>query len=167
MIEPFPSFFPSPWEPNVIANLVFVIRDGRILLIRKKRGLGAGKINGPGGKLELGETALEAAVRETEEELRIVPKDLVEAGELFFDFADGLKLHCFVFRGTEFEGIPTETDEAFPEWYSLDSIPYDQMWPDDIDWLPLVINSRNFRGWYRFSGETILRKKVLVLPDPN
>src|SRR5512136_179536 len=50
----------SRWEPTERANLCFVIRDGQILLIRKKRGLGAGKMNGPGGRLEAGETALAA-----------------------------------------------------------------------------------------------------------
>jgi 8-oxo-dGTP diphosphatase len=42
---------------------LFVIRDGHILLIHKKRGLGAGKINGPGGRIDLGESPQECAVR--------------------------------------------------------------------------------------------------------
>ena len=39
------------WEPEQVATLLFVIKDTEVLLIHKKRGLGAGKINGPGGKL--------------------------------------------------------------------------------------------------------------------
>ena len=54
------------WQPRQYANLCFIVKDGRVLLIRKKRGLGAGKINAPGGKLESGETALGAAIRETQ-----------------------------------------------------------------------------------------------------
>ena len=50
-------------------TLLFVIRAGQILLIHKKRGLGAGKINGPGGRLHLGESPLHGAVREVKEEL--------------------------------------------------------------------------------------------------
>ncbi len=46
----------TTWEPKERATLLFVIKEGQILLIRKKRGLGAGKINGPGGRLEPGET---------------------------------------------------------------------------------------------------------------
>ena len=57
------------WRAVHHATLTFVIRNEQILLIRKKRGLGAGKINGPGGKLDPGETPLQAAIRETEEEL--------------------------------------------------------------------------------------------------
>ena len=56
------------WQPRQLANLCFIVKDGRVLLIRKKRGLGAGKINGPGGRLEPGETTLAAAIRETQEE---------------------------------------------------------------------------------------------------
>ena len=54
----------SAWSAVDRATLLFVIRDGQILLIRKKRGLGAGKINGPGGKLDPGETWRAAAIRE-------------------------------------------------------------------------------------------------------
>ena len=56
------------WQPKERATLLFVLRDGQILLIHKKRGLGAGKINAPGGRLENGETPLAAAIRETQEE---------------------------------------------------------------------------------------------------
>ena len=59
------------WVATDIATLVFVLRDNEVLLIRKKRGLGAGKINGPGGKLEAGETPRQCALREVREELCI------------------------------------------------------------------------------------------------
>ena len=40
------------WTPTERAALCFVVTGGRVLLIRKKRGLGAGKVNGPGGRLD-------------------------------------------------------------------------------------------------------------------
>jgi hypothetical protein len=46
------------WTSVDRTTLLFVVAGGRILLIRKKRGLGAGKINGPGGRIEDGESAL-------------------------------------------------------------------------------------------------------------
>jgi 8-oxo-dGTP diphosphatase len=52
----------STWTPRDRAVLLFVIRGGQALLIRKKRGLGAGKINAPGGRIEAGESPEEAAV---------------------------------------------------------------------------------------------------------
>ena len=42
----------ATWNAVDVATLLFVIKDGRALLIRKKRGLGAGKINAPGGRLD-------------------------------------------------------------------------------------------------------------------
>lgn len=89
------------WKPKDPATLVFVTRGARILLIRKKRGLGAGKINAPGGRLEPGETPLQAAIRETQEELHITPKQLTYAGENLFQFVDGYSIHVYVFKATE------------------------------------------------------------------
>jgi len=153
--------FPSDWRPNMVANLVFLTRGEEVLLIHKKTGLGAGKINGPGGKLEPGETALDAAVREVREELLITPTGLRERGALHFDFVDGLRLHCTVFRGDGFDGVPTETREARPEWFRFDEIPYDRMWPDDRHWLPGMLRGSRFRAWFRFDGETMLSKSVV------
>ena len=153
------------WEPNMRANLLFVIRDGQVLLIHKKRGLGAGKLNGPGGKIEPGETALEAAVREVEEELCIVPHDPEKRGELHFAFVDGLHLHCTVFRAGGFDGEPTETDEAKPEWFDFNSIPYDRMWADDVLWLPGVLSGKRFRAWFDFDGEEMLTESIEWLED--
>lgn len=152
--------FPATWEPNMVANLVFLTRGEDVLLIHKKTGLGAGKINGPGGKLEPGETAIEAAVREVEEELLITPTGLEEMGELHFDFVDGLRLHCTVFRGTGFEGTPTETREAKPEWFPIAEIPLDRMWADDRYWLPDMLAGKKFLAWFRFDDETMLSRKV-------
>lgn len=155
-VEPFPKH----WQPTMWANLVFLTRGDQVLLIHKKTGLGAGKINGPGGKLEEGETALAAAIREVREELCLEVGHIEERGELHFDFVDGLRLHCAVFLGSEFSGIPTETREARPEWFRLDELPFDQMWPDDQYWLPGLLEGRCFRAWFRFDGEEMLSRGV-------
>ena len=152
--------FPADWKPNMIANLVFLTRGDEVLLIHKKTGLGAGKINGPGGKLESGETALEAAFREVEEELCIVPHALEERGVLHFDFVDGLKLHCTVFLGSGFDGTPAETREARPEWFPVQQLPLDRMWADDRHWLPQMLAGQRFQAWFRFDGEKMLSKEV-------
>jgi len=149
------------WEPRERATLCFLIQDGQILLIRKKRGLGAGKINGPGGRIEPGEEPHECAVRETSEEVGLTPLNVQNRGELHFQFADGYSLHCAVFVAHEFTGDLLETDEALPIWTPLDSIPYDEMWADDIHWLPGVIQGGTFRGYFHFDGEKMLSKHLL------
>lgn len=149
------------WEPRERATLCFLIQDGQILLIRKKRGLGAGKINGPGGRIEPGEEPHECAVRETSEEVGLTPLNVQNRGELHFQFADGYSLHCAVFVAHEFTGDLIETDEALPIWTPLDNIPYDEMWADDIHWLPGVIAGGTFRGYFHFDGEKMLSKHLL------
>lgn len=146
--------------------LCFVRESGRLLLIRKRRGLGAGKINGPGGKLEPGESRPAAAVRETEEEIGVTPTGLREAGELWFDFADGFRLHCAVFTAEGRIGEPHETEEAFPFWCAEDALPYPEMWADDAHWLPLMLEGKRFEGRFRFDGDTMLFKDVRILENP-
>ena len=146
----------AAWQATDTATLVFVIRDGRILLIRKKRGLGAGKINGPGGRLDPGETPFDCAVRETQEELRTTPIGLERLGELRFQFVDGYGIHVFVFRADDYEGEPTETVEAAPIWAPLDAIPFEEMWADDRVWLPLLLQRRRFSGRFIFDGDRMV-----------
>ena len=50
------------WVPEQVATLMFITKGERVLLIRKKRGLGAGKINGPGGRIEENETPAACAI---------------------------------------------------------------------------------------------------------
>lgn len=149
------------WQPVDKGTILFVISDGQILLIHKKRGLGAGKINGPGGRLDDGETPLECAIREVEEELRISPSGVGEVGELQFQFVDGYSIHVWVFRATDYVGTPQETDEADPLWTPISEIPYDRMWPDDRIWLPLLLADRPFLGRFVFDGDRMLDHELI------
>ena len=95
----------SSWQPRELATLCFVLDKGRILMIRKKRGLGAGKINGVGGRLEPGELPLAGILREAQEELGITLIDPKKRGELHFQFLDGYSLFCTVFVASRFDGV--------------------------------------------------------------
>ncbi len=146
----------STWQPEQRATLVFVICASRVLLIHKKRGLGAGKINGPGGRIDPGETELACAIREAQEELRITPTGLEQSGALLFQFTDGLSIHVTVFRASGHLGEPEETDEAKPLWVALDAIPYEQMWADDRLWIPLMLAGKKFVGRFLFDDDALL-----------
>ena len=152
------------WTPRERGVLCFIFRERELLLIHKKRGLGGGKINAPGGKIEPGETPLAAAIRETQEEVGLTPLDPQPLGELFFQFTDGYSLHCIAFRAEGCEGSAVETEEAVPLWTALDAIPYEAMWADDIGWLPLLIAGRAFRGYFLFDGDAMLQHRIEVLP---
>ena len=151
------------WKARDPATLVFVIRDGQILLIRKKRGLGLGKVNGPGGKLDPGENAVDCARRECYEELGIRVHDLECMGEHKFQFTDGYSIHCWVFRTSSYEGEAVETDEAVPLWTTLDAIPYDEMWEDDRMWLPLLIDGQCFSARWVFDDDRMLDHDIRLV----
>jgi len=153
------------WEPKERAVLCYIRHEGKLLLIRKKTGLGAGKVNVPGGRIEAGETAADAAARETREEGCVNPTGLVQAADLSFVFTDGYSLHGTVFVADGFEGTPAETDEADPFWRSEDDIPYGEMWEDDAVWLPLVLEGQYVSGRFIFDGDTMLSHRIEVGRD--
>lgn len=148
------------WEAVDKATLLFALKDDEILLIRKKRGLGAGKINGPGGKLEAGETPRQCAMREVREEVCISILDAEPRGELRFQFTDGYSIHVYVFVSERFEGEPAETDEALPIWFKQSEIPYQEMWADDRIWLPRVLDGSVVTGKFIFSNDIMIGHEV-------
>lgn len=151
------------WTPGIRATLMFIEDEAerKVLLIRKKRGFGQGKINGPGGKLDPGESELDCAVRETEEELGVTALNSRKRGELWFQFVDGLAMHVAVFHATEHTGVAAETEEAAPLWTSVDDIPFEQMWADDRHWLRQMLATReSFTGRFLFDGDAMLSCEV-------
>lgn len=145
-------------QPSKIeAVLCFIVQSPRILLIHKKRGLGAGKINGPGGRIELNETPEEAAIRESIEEIGVKPINLEKKALLDFEFTNGLWIHCHAFVAKEYEGELQETDEAAPFWCNINEIPFCQMWQDDVYWLPYALEGREMRGYFLFDEEKMLK----------
>ena len=144
------------WVPTEWATVLYVIHEWKILLIRKKRGIGAGKINAPGGRIEKGESGLACAVRETEEETGITPCNVQEGGELCFHFVTGFSMKVTVFTANAFQGAIHETEEALPIWYTINKIPYDEMWAADRLWLPAVVEGNIPRGRVLYDGDKIL-----------
>ena len=151
------------------ATLCFVLRQTpspQILLGRKKRGFGMGKVNGFGGKPEDGETIRAAAVREVHEEagIRLAEADLRAAGEIVFrfPFRPEFNHHVFVFVAESFTGTPVETDEMHPMWSAIDAIPYDEMWQDDAYWLPRVLDGEAIKAEFSFAedNETVTDWKI-------
>jgi 8-oxo-dGTP diphosphatase len=150
----------STWKPKELATLCFVRQELRILMIRKKRGLGAGKINGVGGRLEKGETPEAGIVREAQEELGITLSDASRRGELHFQFLDGYSLFCTVFVASCFDGTPIESSEAIPLWFDLHQLPFDEMWEDDKLWLREALDGKTFRGFFVFDGDKMLSQRL-------
>ena len=148
------------FAPDERAVIAFVRRDGELLLIHKKRGFGGGKINGPGGRIEPGESSTEAAIREVAEEVGLRIESPQRMADLKFAFTDGYTLEVDVYVTARFHGDPTETDEAKPFWTTLDEIPYDRMWEDDRLWLPRVLRGEYVSGRFVFHEDRMIESEL-------
>lgn len=152
----------SSWVPVDRATSVYLFRNDQLLLIRKKRGLGFGKITAPGGKIDGAETAAEGAVREVREEVGLTPVDLREGGTLQFQFLNGYSISVHLFVGERWTGELCESAEANPLWVPFDRIPYEEMWEDDRIWLPDLLRGSRIEGRLLFDGDRLVEYEILV-----
>lgn len=145
-----------------VLTLCIVHQHPMVLLGMKKRGFGAGKWNGFGGKVEPGETIEEAARREVKEEAGIEVSSLEKHGVLEFEFAGNPEvLEVHVFRTEHFDGQPEESDEMRPQWFNVDELPFPSMWPDDPHWFPLFLEKKKFTGKFLFDHDNALIRHEL------
>jgi len=145
-----------------LLTLCIVHQHPRVLLGMKKRGFGAGRWNGFGGKVQEGETIEVAAHREFLEEAGIEAPELIKSGVLQFSWAgkpDILEVH--VFKAMQFEGKPRESDEMRPQWFGVDEIPFHEMWQDDKHWFPLFLADKKFMGKFMFDDSDNILKHQL------
>jgi 8-oxo-dGTP pyrophosphatase MutT (NUDIX family) len=154
----------TPEREPVLLTLCIVHDNKRVLLGEKKRGFGKGNINGFGGKVHDGETIEAAAIRELEEEACIKAETIHKVGILFFTFTDGTQdLEVHLFRVPGWSGTPAETEEMKPMWYNIDGIPYDNMWADDIHWMPLLLKGKRFQAEFSFSDQSTIIDYTITL----
>ena len=129
----------------------------RLALGKKKRGFGKDLYNGFGGKIEEGETIEQAAIRELEEESSVEAgyENLEMVGKLYFTFPTKKEWDqlVYVFKVASWKGEPKESEEMTAEWFDFDQIPYDRMWPDDIYWLPKVLEGKKVVGNFTFDED--------------
>ncbi len=126
------------------ATLVYLLNSqNQLLLCTKKRGFWLGKVNWIWGKVKDSEDVLVAALRELEEESMIAlsADDLQEVGLCHFYWPHkperDVNVYIFVWNYEwEFE----ETEEVKPERYDTKHLPYEFMWPNDIHFVPRLIN---------------------------
>lgn len=111
---------------HVVAAII--VKDGKIFATQRGYGEFKDGWEFPGGKIEEGETAEEAIVREIQEELEadievIEHFDCVEYGYPAFH----LTMDCFICRLLSDEIVLTEHEDA--RWLATDQL-------DSVDWLP-------------------------------
>jgi len=173
----------APAAPPKLLTLVFLCDppSRRVLLGLKKRGFGAGKFNGFGGKLEKGESLPGCAARELAEEsgLRVPIEAMELRGRMCFDMmgssgmrdkATGLLstrllVHVFSCVLSDAAGEVVESDEMQPQWFGYDGVPLEDMWLDDRYWLPQLLAGDDIVGAFVFADQaSIVQQQVCALP---
>jgi mutator protein MutT len=133
----------------------------------KKRGFGANRWNGVGGKLEPGETMEQSLVRESQEEVGLTPLEWHKVAIHDFvmdeDTDNPWHMHVHAYICTTWSGEPAESEEMAPQWFQLAGIPYDDMWSDDIVWLPLVLRDKLLRCTFHLDANEVMTDARLQL----
>lgn len=143
-------------------TLLILRKDNKILLARKKRGFGFGKWNGVGGKVEEKETPEEAMIRETQEEISVTPIEYEKIG--IIRFVEYIKeeltkndMHLYI--ATKWQGVPKESEEMQPKWFSINNLPWEEMFSDDKYWLPLVLKGKKLDAFFEYDKNWNLQKQ--------
>jgi len=149
-------------------TLCFLIKERgkekEILLAMKKRGWGQGKWNGVGGKLDVSrgdKDIFDAAIREMKEEIGVEIEKQEEMAILDFSYPylsnpDEKEWRVRVFFASDWQGTPEESEEMKPQWFKINEIPFDNMWPDDKFWLPRVLNGERLKAKFIFKAGEII-----------
>lgn len=146
-------------RPYIACFVVMKDKDGKIaMVLRKNTGWMDGYYGLPAGKVEYGETYLEAAIREAKEEagVDIKPKDLKfvhivhrhgENGDLFMDWVD------VYFEAAVWSGEPHNAEEDKSErldWVDIKK-DADKIVPPQADALKKIVSGEPYSeyGWVK------------------
>jgi len=136
------------------ATLLILVKDEKVLLGFKKKGeIGTNTLNGPGGKVENGESLMDCVIRETQEEVNLTldPNDLKKTAIVTFYNNGTPDFEVHLFYTTTCLGVPAETTDMSPAWYNVDNIPFDKMLASDHKWFARAVNGETFtaRVYYK------------------
>lgn len=145
------------------ATLAIIEVDRKILLGEKKKGeIGTGKLNGPGGKLDPGETLLDCVIRETREELGIeLDRDHLKKVAIITFFAGGAPhMVVHVYCTDRYTGALMETADMIPDWFPKDNLPFERMHDGDRTWFDRAVQGERFCAnvYYKTPGDDVVRE---------
>lgn len=135
-------------KPTLTSAVVgFAVRGDEVLLMHRIKGLGQGLVSGIGGKVGdeeafAHETPDQALVREFQEEIGITPTRYRKVGRVRFIWTTKPKwsMDVAIYLIDEWHGEPIETDVAKPIWHKINDLPTQNMWEDNLYWVPRILD---------------------------
>jgi ADP-ribose pyrophosphatase YjhB (NUDIX family) len=118
-------------NPRPVAGAIPVREDGSVLLVRRAIEPRIGTWVFPGGFMDVGETAEEAAARETLEEAHLVVEDLSLIG-VYTRIAPGVVVIVYEARAVGEAEAGDETSEV--RWFLPGELPWDELAFDTTEW---------------------------------
>lgn len=149
------------------AMVVYIFdHDSRVLLGEKQVKYCAGKLVGPGGHVEVGESLLRASLREVKEESGLTPKINRPLGSVLCHQVDVTKdILVHMFRADRYRGRLQETAALMNwAWYIPDETTIGRMMDGDKVWFHHIINKTKFVAevWYD-EDRRLIRHRVTPL----
>jgi 8-oxo-dGTP pyrophosphatase MutT (NUDIX family) len=152
---------PSPHYTE--AALCFPVRGDEVLLALKQKKLGAGFLNGFGGKKEPDDATIDDTnIRETYEEGGIWITEAQKVGEITFhnpsDDDELKRMRVHIFTATQWAGKPTPTEEMKDiRWYTIADLNYDKFLPADRLFIPLILGGKSVRGFIEYNQDWTIK----------
>ena len=138
-----------------------IIKNNKILLKKKPDViLGEGRWNGVWDKLQQNESPETGAVRKVLEETGLKIFVPVEKGILYFYYGKRYQVDLIthVFFVDTFSGLIKSAGEGDLHWFKIEEIPYEEMWPDNKHWFPMLFDGKKFEGRFYYDEKM---KKIL------
>jgi 8-oxo-dGTP diphosphatase len=142
---------------TIRAVTCFIVQSGRVLLQKRPAGkIWAGMLNGPGGKVNAGEDAAEAIVREVMEEtgLQIISPQPRGCLTLNIPSPKMLKLSVDIFTAHVFQGDASDREGSL-SWHDRNALPFESMWADQRYWLHAVLDGLSVEGDVSYEPESL------------
>jgi 8-oxo-dGTP diphosphatase len=156
-------------KDRLVQTVCYIINRSKdeILLGRKKnrankRGIGIGKLNGPGGKFDSthDENVNNTNSREITEETGLILLNFEKRGIVLIEndlLEFVIELHVY-FSDCYCGELIEESDEMINKWFKFNVLEeiYSEMWPSDRTIVPLILGGGKFIGYVHYNEQGVM-----------
>ncbi len=139
--------------------LVYCVKDNQALLAQRLGGPDASKWNGIGGVMKAKERAHDAAKRLAKAAAGLIVDPGEPLGTVTYHHPVHGHWDVTVFRAQSIKGRPKKTKLANPKWFSVNDLPFKEMWLGDHLFMYRVLEEQPFTIEIWFDEEDRIAKQ--------